>query len=182
MKKSLLAFFIVSLSLCGFLEAGSFFSRTRKPGYFFLPSRTLFNFRPSEFVYLHSYPSFTLYPRYNYSPSGAVGASYLMQPQGFSVYRVVLNSSPVPAMVRANTADLIFQVVPAKALIYVDSKLIGSARDFARQRDRYTIVDGTHELRIEYPGYEPFQTEMEIVPDRTLHLDIELRRTASSPR
>ncbi len=178
MRNYLLAFLIVCVSGCGFLEASSFFSRTRKPGYFFLPSRTLFNFRTSDFVYLYSYPSFTVYPRFNYSSSRAVGLSYLSQSQGFSVYRVVLNSSPVPVMVRANTADLIFNVIPEKAFIYVNSKLVGSARDFAKQRDRYTIVDGTHELRIEYPGYKPFQTEMEIVPDRTLHLDIELTRRA----
>ncbi len=82
-------------------------------------------------------------------------------------------------VVQANTAHLIFKVVPSKALIYLDGKLIGSARDFATERDRYMLVDGTHELRIEYPDYEPFQTEMEMVPNRTLYLDIELRPTPS---
>jgi len=77
-------------------------------------------------------------------------------------------------IVRANTSDLIFQVHPAKALVFIDGMLIGSARDFATQRDRYTILDGQHDLRIEAPGYEPYQTEMTIMANRTLHLDIEL--------
>jgi hypothetical protein len=82
---------------------------------------------------------------------------------------------PIDAeIVRANTSDLIFQVHPAKALVYIDEMLIGSARDFATQRDRYTILVGQHVLRIEAPGYEPYQTEMKIMANRTLHLDIEL--------
>ena len=34
--------------------------------------------------------------------------------------------------------------------------------------------EGQHDLRIEAPGYEPYQTEMKIMADRTLHLDIDL--------
>ncbi len=175
MKRSLLALFILCLSLCSSLQAEHFFLPTRKPGYFFLPSRTLFYFQPHLFVQMYSYPKFFVYSPFGYWSYG-VPLSYV--PRRLGVYRVILNRPSGTEVVRANTAHLIFKVVPSKALIYVDGKLIGSARNLATERDRYMLTDGTHEVRIEYPGYEPFQSEMEIVPNRTLYLDIELRPTA----
>ena len=81
-------------------------------------------------------------------------------------------------IVRANMTDLIFQVDPPQALVYIDGILIGSAGDFATERDRYTILAGRHDLRIDQSGYKPFHTEMEVVANRTLHLDIELEPLA----
>jgi hypothetical protein len=79
-------------------------------------------------------------------------------------------------IVRANTSDLIFRVHPSRALVYVDGKLIGNARDFSNQRERYPLIEGEHSLRIQFPGYEPFQTDMTVIPNRTLTLDIKLER------
>ena len=84
-------------------------------------------------------------------------------------------------IVRANTSDLIFQVDPSKALVYVDGRLIGSAGDFATKRNRYPIVDGPHDLRIEFPGYRPFKTEIEVVANRTLNLTVDLESLTADP-
>ena len=81
-------------------------------------------------------------------------------------------------IVQANTASLIFSVVPQRALIYINDRLIGSARDFSTEKERYTLVEGIHNLRVEFPGYIPFLSEMQIIPNRTLHLDLELERAA----
>ena len=83
-------------------------------------------------------------------------------------------SAPCTKIVRANTTDLIFNVHPPRVLIFVDGRVIGSTRHFATQRDRYTLVEGRHDLLIEFPGYKSLQAEMDMVPDRTLHFDIEL--------
>jgi hypothetical protein len=77
-------------------------------------------------------------------------------------------------VVRVNTSDIVFNVKPAKALVFIDDHLIGSAGDFATERDRYTLLDGEHDLRLEYPGYRPFASRLKVVPNRTLHLDIQL--------
>jgi len=77
-------------------------------------------------------------------------------------------------VVRANTSDLIFTVSPRYAKVYLDGKLIGSARDLAGERERYMVLDGIHELRVEYPGYKTFETELQVEPNRTVHLDIRL--------
>ncbi|RPJ59944.1 MAG: PEGA domain-containing protein [Acidobacteria bacterium] len=156
--------------------------RFRSNGYYFRPPRTLFHFRPDYLFrpsYGYGYRSHYGYPGYGYGHGYFNGPGY----NGYypnwvgglgGTYSTYLQSPAGMEVVRSNTADLIFTVTPARAKIFVDGKLIGSARDFASARDRYMVLDGTHELRVEYPGYKPFQTELDIQPNRTVHLEIEL--------
>ena len=79
-------------------------------------------------------------------------------------------------MVRANFSHLLFNVSPGNALIYFDDKLIGSARSFSSLRERYEVLEGEYTLRIEHPGYNTFENVLKVIPNRTIHLDIELQR------
>ncbi|MDA2938611.1 PEGA domain-containing protein [Acidobacteria bacterium AH-259-A15] len=171
MRRLFLCFFAV-LILSSSLQGGHFSSPIRR-GHFFLPSRTLFFFRPDLYIYGHAFSGPIIYSSPVYQT-----VSFLHGQRSYGVYQIVLNSPVRTEIVRANTADLIIKANPPKALVYVDDKLIGSARDFATERDRYTLLEGAHHLRIEFPGYKSFQTEMEVVANRTLHLDIELPRLA----
>ena len=65
--------------------------------------------------------------------------------------------------------------------MYVDGRLIGSAGDFANEKNRYPIVDGHHVLKIEFPGYQSFETQMEVVANRTLNLTVELEKADPCP-
>ena len=146
----------ITFSLAGSLQAEHFLTPVRK-GHFFLPSRTLFFFRPDLYVQSYYRPRFRrpTYYRPSVCPSQVSAAP--------RVYQLSL-SAPRTEIVRANTADLIFNVHPPRALVFVDGRVIGSARNFATQRDRYTLVQGRHDLRIEFPGYQSFQSEMDVVP------------------
>lgn len=155
-------FFFATLVFSVPLRGDHFFVRLPER-HFFPPSRTLFFFRPDLYVrsHIHSTPLVYLPPVYS-------------QPVNPKIYLLAVTGPIDAEIVRANTTDLIFQVHPAKALVYIDGMLIGSAGDFATQRDRYTILEGQHDLRIEARGYDPFETRMDIVANRTLHLDIDL--------
>ncbi len=166
-------FFFAALAFSIPLRGDHFFLRVPER-HFFPPSRTLFFFRPDLYVrsQLHSAPLMYLPPlhsqRYRESVTDTHSAA---SPK---IYLLVVTGPIDAEIVRANTTDLIFQVHPAQALVYIDGMLIGSAGDFATQRDRYTILEGQHDLRIEAHGYDPFQTQMDIMANRTLHLDIDL--------
>ena len=160
--------------------------------HFFLPSRTLFFFRPD--LYSGGYgarPNFggfggygaypVIYPAPSTYTSPAIYSSPICRTTSgvaggrrYGVYNVVLNGPINNEVVRANSADLVIQASPARALVYVDEKLIGSARDFATERDSYMVIEGAHQIRLEFPGYKPFEAEMQVMANRTLHLDIEL--------
>ncbi len=171
--------------------------RFRSNGYYFRPPRTLFYLRPDYlfrpaygygYGYGYGHRSYG-YPGYGYSHGYSWSYSYGGYSNGpgyfqygypnwvgglGGTYSTYLQSPAGMEVVRSNTADLIFSVTPSRAMIFVDGKLIGSARDFSSERDRYMVLDGTHELRVEFPGYKPFQTELNVQPNRTVHLDIEL--------
>ncbi len=166
-------FFFATLAFSVPLRGDHLFVRIPER-HFFLASRTLFFFRPDLYVrsQLRSTPLINLpplhSPRYHESVTDTHSAG---NPR---IYLLAVTGPVDAEVVRANTTDLIFQVHPTKALVFIDGMLIGSAGDFATQRDRYTILDGQHDLRIEAHGYDPFQTRMDIVANRTLHLDIDL--------
>ncbi len=148
-------------------------------GHFFLPPRNLFYVRPDLYVpRLHYNPSYRHGSRNRYSgycPTNADDRLFPgLQPRG--TYQIILNSPSGKGLIRANTADLIFRVVPVRARVYVDGSVIGSAEAFSNKRNSYSVIEGEHNLRVEYPGYRAFSARMEVVPDRTLHLDIELER------
>jgi len=182
--------FCVPVKPQGYRTAGS-------ESYFFPPPKGLYFFRPDLYVYQiprhyspWGYPgsfqrSWYLPPSRLYYPvrEAFLRHSLLRYDGGPAVYRVVLSPPPTGGFYRVNMADLIFNVTPGRAQVYVDGRLVGSARDFATERDRYSLLDGEHDLRIEYPGYKPFEAQLQVVPDRTLHIEVTLEKVpGTSPR
>jgi hypothetical protein len=144
-------------------------------GYFFPPPKHLFYYQPNFYIQRQTSYCCSRVPSYRgyYHPS-----TYWITPARTNavrkIYRMVVAPPPTGGVVRVNSSDIIFDVNPRKALVYIDDKLIGSAGDFATERDRFSLLDGEYDLRIEFPGYQSFETRMNIVPDKTLHLGIEL--------
>lgn len=178
MTKVLLTLIAVLL-LTGTLLAGQLFVRPSRGEHFFLPPRTLYHFRPDFYAYGNHplfYPRWSPYGWHHY-PIYPVRPYVLPAPRGIHRFSI---PSPEPAtVVRVNTADLIFRVTPANARVYVNDRVIGPASAFSTQRTRYTLLDGEHSIRIEYPGYRPFQTVVQVAPNGTLELDVELERNAA---
>ncbi|HSR68097.1 MAG TPA: PEGA domain-containing protein [Acidobacteriota bacterium] len=185
---------VISTALAGVALAQDHHSqkRIRKPGkqgYFFLPPRNYF------YLYPNHYPPFRLhadryYPRryssrYDRYRGRHYGDSYyyderyyeddLYYPDQYGIYTIYTQSPLRSEIVHSNSSNIVFRVSPREALVYIDDKLIGSARDFEQERDRYMVLEGEHELRIEYPGFQTFDTVMEVIPNKTIHLDIELQ-------
>lgn len=183
-------FSIVICLIGSTLFAGSDMIKLRR-GHFFPPPKTMYYFRPDLYVYRVGSPFYnrayyhrSYYDNFFEPYRGRAGRSYPYLSNRiptYSIYRIVVNPPPTGGVVRVNTSDVVFNVTPPKALVFVDDKLIGSARDFATTRDRYTLIDGDHNLRIEFPGYQPFTTRLQVVPDRTLHLEIQLEPQKETP-
>ena len=169
--RPLLQILMAATLISGWVEGGHRLSDR----HFFGPPRTLFFFQPS--LYLNAYARPVVISPVFYSSPHRMGVSYInSHPQPTPrVYPILLNSNVRGEIVQANTGDMILKVTPPRALVYVDGRLIGSGQDFTNERSRYPLMAGPHELRIELPGFLPFQSEMEVAPNRTLHLEIELQ-------
>ncbi|MCZ6486101.1 MAG: PEGA domain-containing protein [Acidobacteria bacterium] len=174
--RTMRGFLLFCLAVVAFstsLQGGHFSFRVPER-HFFLPSRTLFFFQPDLYFQSHAYSNPHIYapPIHLSRHHGTV--TYARPTPTRRIYQLVVSGSIERDIVRANTTDLIFQVDPPQALLYIDGMLIGSGSDFATERDRYTILEGQHDLRIEFSGYQPFHEKMAVVANRTLHLDIQL--------
>lgn len=186
---------IVLLGVFSSVTAGDVCSGFSPSGYYFRPPRSAFFYRPDYLFYgAYSRPYLYSFAPYGYrrgygnpygyggyyaagrfSPYYPPGAAWVGGSRG--TYSTRLQTPAGGAeFVRTNTSDLIFTVTPARAQIYIDDKLIGSARDYASHRDRYEVINGQHELRIEYPGYKPYRAEMNIQPNRTVKVEVQLDR------
>ena len=156
----------------------------RSSGYYFRPPRSTFFYRPDYlFNRGFAYPRAYFPGRYGYgyygrgfSPYYPPGGGFVGGPRG--TYVTYVQSPTATEFVRSNASDIVFTVTPSRAQIYVDDKLIGSAQDYSSQRDRYEVINGFHELRIEYPGYKPYRAQMNIEANRTVHVEVELDRAA----
>lgn len=171
---------VVSIILLfGILSSGA--AMAGQPGprsdtvpYFFLPSRN-FYFNNPQLLYLRgrsfNAPLHCRRPFYGaFHPYQGIG--FLARNRGS--YRILLDSAQLTDIVRANASDIIFRVDPPQALVRIDGLTIGSARDFSTRRSSYTLLDGEHDVQIEFPGYRTFRTRMNIIPNQTIHLDVEL--------
>ncbi len=170
---------LVLVALCAFLvgmgRGEQYRGSKSNRGHFFLPQRNLFHVRPDLYVSrLHYNRSYVYHPPSYYSDYCPTNVEDRLFPSPRGTYQIILNSPRDKGLIRANTSDLIFRVVPVKARVYVDGLVIGSAQAFSNKRNSYSVIEGEHDLRVEYPGYRAFNARMEVVPDRTLHLDIEL--------
>ncbi len=173
MTRGFFLFFFATLAFSVPLRGDHFFVRVPER-HFFPPSRTLFFFRPDLYIRNHLHSTPLIYAPPLHSQPYHESVSDTLSAGSPRIYLLAVTGPIDAEIVRANTTDLIFQVHPTQALVYIDGMLIGSAGDFATQRDRYTILEGQHDLRIEARGYDPFQTQMDIMANRTLHLDIDL--------
>ena len=174
---------IILLGVCSGVMAADRCYGFRSSGYYFRPARSIFFYRPDYlFNRGFAYPRAYFPGRYSYGGYYGGHFSPYYPPRGGFVGGVrgtcvtSLQSPTATEIVRTNTSDILFTVTPSRAQIYVDDKLIGSARDYASQRDRYEVIKGLHELRIEYPGYKPYRAEMNIQPNRTVHVEVGLTR------
>ncbi len=144
-------------------------------GHFFLPSRSFFYYRPDNFLY-GQYGASCGYPHFSYREP-RVAVTPLLRPRykvRRSLARAVVGSKGVRII--PTSAQVVFDVVPPSALVYVDGRLMGSARSFADEETAFPINEGTHVLRLEASGYQSYEADLASIPGRTVRLDITLER------
>ena len=184
MKRLSTAILIVLLSSVSLAARGHRY--LYRGGHYYPPRVGSFGYHAYRGGYRYAYgysPSFTL-GVYRPAAYANVGRCDWPPPRASRAYGAtgsypVVLSLPVSSeVVRANFSDLVFNVTPATAMVYVNGSLIGSARSFATERDRFPILEGEHSLRIEMPGYESFEATLDVVPNRTLRIDVQLQPLA----
>ena len=120
-------------------------------GHFFLPSRSFFYYRPENFLYGQYGASCGYSPFSYHQPTVAV--TPLLRPR-YTVQRPLVRAVVGSTGVRIipTVSQVVFDVVPPSALVYVDGRLMGSARSFGSEETSCPLDEGVHVLRVRHPA------------------------------
>ena len=80
----------------------------------------------------------------------------------------------------AAIGEIWFDVKPSDALIYVDGKLWGTAGDLNGWWKSKDLPAGKHTIRIEAPGYDTYETQITIRPDKKVKIKVKLQRAETA--
>lgn len=78
------------------------------------------------------------------------------------------------AQIPAVTAEIKLEVTPDRAAVFVDNGFIGPAEDFGGMGGALLVSPGKHRIRIAMPGYQPFETDVSLLPNQKFTLKTEL--------
>jgi hypothetical protein len=76
----------------------------------------------------------------------------------------------------ANAAILKLTITPERAAVFVDDGYIGHASDFGGAFHSMLVIPGKHRIKIELPGYQTFETEINLLARQKSEVKTELVR------
>jgi PEGA domain len=104
------------------------------------------------------------------TPSEAPGAK---APDAPRAERPVRQAERLPINADANAAGGLFAITrPLGAQVFLDNKLIGTTPFFMSQ-----LSSGSHEVRLELPGFRTYSSSIQVEPDRRFRLAVQLEET-----
>jgi hypothetical protein len=77
----------------------------------------------------------------------------------------------------AHTATVRVLVEPERAALYVDGVYAGNVERFSGRKG-VRLRAGSHHIRIELPGYQPFESEMTLIADQRYEIKTQLMKGA----
>lgn len=81
----------------------------------------------------------------------------------------------------ATTADIKLSVDPDRAAVFVDGLLVGHAGELGGMGKSLQVAAGKRKITISLPGYQTFETEVELAPHQKFTLKTKLLKTATAP-
>jgi PEGA domain len=97
----------------------------------------------------------------------------VVEPGHVQTIRVVMHLNP-KAQVPDVTASLKLTIEPRRAAVFLDDKFVGPASVFGGAFSSLLISPGKHRIKIELPGYQTFETEVNLVAGQKSELKTEL--------
>jgi PEGA domain-containing protein len=94
----------------------------------------------------------------------------IVEPGRQLVLKVVIQKDPRARLPKL-TAKIKLQVNPDRAAVFVDDAYVGHVEEFGRGM---LVGSGKHHIKITLPGYQTFDTEVNLLPDQDFTIKTEL--------
>jgi hypothetical protein len=99
----------------------------------------------------------------------------VVEPGQVRTVAVKLNLSP-RAITPDITATLKLDVQPGRAAVFLDGKFIGHASEFGGALHSMLISPGKHRIKVELPGYQTYETEVNLLANQKSEVKTELMK------
>jgi hypothetical protein len=72
------------------------------------------------------------------------------------------------------TAEVKLRVTPDRAAVFVDGGFVGNVHEFTGMGRAMLVSPGKHRIKITLPGYQTFETEINLLPNQKFKIETEL--------
>jgi hypothetical protein len=100
-------------------------------------------------------------------------AKILVEPGQKQTTRISLVKDP-QARLPAVTAEVKLEANPARAAVFMDGSFLGPVHDFGGTGRALLISPGKHRIKIALPGYQTFETEINLVRNQKFRVKTDL--------
>jgi hypothetical protein len=97
----------------------------------------------------------------------------VVEPHKKTVLQVVMLKDPRSQFPKV-TSQIKLQVTPERAAVFVDDAFVGSVNEFMGAGHAMLVSPGKHRVKIALPGYQAFDTEVDLLPHQKITLKTEL--------
>ena len=100
-----------------------------------------------------------------------------VQPGGKHVIQVVMKKDlrmPIPTI----TAEIKLSVIPNRAAVFVDGLFVGHVAEFGGVGRALLVAPGKRKITISLPGYQTFETEINLVANQKFQVKTELVKSS----
>ena len=104
-----------------------------------------------------------------------------LQPGQVQVVAVAMQKDP-NAQYGNQTAEVKISGQPDRAAVFVDEHFAGHIDEFNGPGQGMLLTPGKHKIKISLPGYQPFETEINLLPHQKLKLKTNLMPEAAAQR
>jgi PEGA domain len=102
-----------------------------------------------------------------------------LQPAEKQIVRVALEKD-LQYQMPSVTAEIKLSVDPDRAAVFVDGLLVGHAGELGGIGKSLLVAPGKRKITISLPGYQSFETEVELAPNQKFTLKTKLLKTAAT--
>src|SRR5208282_4457613 len=97
----------------------------------------------------------------------------VVEPRQKIVVQVVMLRDPRSQLPKV-TSEIKLQVTPARAAVFVDDAFAGSVNEFMGAGHAMLVSPGKHRIKIALPGYQAFDTEVDLLPHQKITIKTDL--------
>jgi len=97
----------------------------------------------------------------------------LVEPGQKQTINVTLVKDP-RAQLPAVTAEVKLTVTPSRAAVFLDDSFVGPVHDFGGLGRALLVSPGKHRIKIALPGYQTFETEINLLPNQKFTVKTDL--------